>query len=169
MRVRCDFRTLGRVAWCAAGLVTFSAFCLTSRPADSAEPARARSLHADISSDEEVKVKPSNGIGTADITVDLATLKMNYAVSFNNLTSEPTGITLNGPIVRGMNGAALVDLAPNGITNPLKGTAQITELDLQALLNREVYVNIATRKYKEGEVRGWFERRPDQPMNPKRP
>jgi hypothetical protein len=136
---------------------------------NSAEPPRTRSFHADISSDEEVKVKPSNGIGTADITVDLATLKMKYTVSFKSLTSEPIGITLNGPIVRGMNAAAMVNLAPNGISNPLKGTAQITELDLQALLNREVYLNIATRKYKEGEVRGWFERRPDQPMNPERP
>jgi hypothetical protein len=164
MWVRWDFRTLGPMAWCAVGLMTLSVSCLTPWPADSSEQPRTRSFHADISSEEEVKVKPSNGIGTADLTVDLATLKMNYKVSFKNLTSAPTQIALHGSIVRGMNAPVIIDLTPSGIKNPLEGTASITEVQLEYLLNREVYISIVTRKYKEGEIRGWFERRPDQQM-----
>ena len=166
MRVGLDKLPLGRVAWCAAGLMTLSAWCLMPMLADSSEPPRTRSFHADISSEEEAKVKPSNGIGTADLTVDLATLKMNYKVAFKNLTSEPTHIALHGAIVRGIDAPVILDLAPNGIKNPLEGIASMTEVQLQYLLNREVYISIETRKYQEGEIRGWFERRPDQPMNP---
>jgi len=132
--------------------------------AATAPPTGTRTFHAEISSEEEVKVKPSSGVATADITVDLATLKIAYRVTFRNLTSESTHIALHGPVVRGRDAPAFLDLAPNGIRNPLEGTASITEIQLQDLLNREVYISIATRKFPEGEIRAWFERRPDQPM-----
>jgi hypothetical protein len=162
-----DLLTLKRLG--VASLMMFAVFSSTSLRADSVAPLGTRSFHADISSEEEVKVKPSNGIGTADITVDLATLKMNFRVAFKDLTSEPTHIALHGAGVRGVDAPVLVDLAPKGIKNPLEGTTTITDVQLQYLLNREVYISIETRKYNEGEIRGWFERRPDQPMSSRRP
>jgi CHRD domain len=165
MRVRWSFRILELVPWRAVGFLMLGVLCITPQSALTADQPRTRTFHADISSEEEVEVKPSNGIGAADLTVDLATLKMNYRVSFKNLTSEPTQIALHGAIVRGMDAPVIVNLAPNGIKNPLQGTASITELQLEYLLNREVYISIATSKYKGGEIRGWFERRRDQPMN----
>jgi hypothetical protein len=148
--------------------MTLGVFCPTSLLADSSAQPVTRSFHADISSEEEVKVKPSNGVGFADVTVDLATLKMNFKVTFKDLTSEPTHIALHGASVRGVDAPVLLELAPNAIKNPLEGTASITDVQLQNLLNREVYISIETRKYPEGEIRGWFERRPDQPLNPPR-
>ena len=138
-------------------------FCIAG-PGDAFAQPRTRSFHADISSEEEAKVKPSNGTGTADITVDLATLKLAYKVTFSGLTSDAIGISLHGPIVRGVDGPIFLDLVPNGIRNPLEGVASLSEAEIQYLLLREVYVNIRTRKYEEGEIRGYFERRPDQPM-----
>ncbi len=164
-----NFRTLGRLARWVVGI---TALCVVSPSfvlADLSVPPATRSFHADISSEEEVKVKPSSGTGAADVTVDLATLKMNFRVSFKGLTSEPTHIALHGASVRGVDAPVLLELAPNGIKNPLEGTASITDVQLQNLLNREVYISIETRKYPEGEIRGWFERRPDQPfISPRR-
>jgi hypothetical protein len=155
---------VGPTALLLARFLMLVVFWPTLALAETVEISGTRSFHADISSEEEIKVKPSRGIGTADITVDLATLKIAYRVTFKSLTSEPTHIGLHGAVVRGRDAPAFLDLAPNGIKNPLEGTATITEIQLQNLLNREVYVSIETRKYPEGEIRGWFERRPNQPM-----
>jgi hypothetical protein len=140
-----------------------------SGPAFAAEPAavpRTRSFHADLSSEEEAKVKPTRATGTADVTVDLATMQMNYRVTFKDLTSEPTRIDLHGPTVLGVDGPPFLDLAAKGIKSPVEGTITITEAQLQYLLLREVYVSIATKTYAAGEIRAWFERRPDQPFVP---
>ena len=89
---------------------------------------------------------------------------MNYRIVFKDLTSEPTKIDLHGPTVMGVDGPPFLDLATKNIKSPLEGTIAITEAQVQYLLLREVYVNIATKKYGEGEIRAWFERRPDRPF-----
>ena len=162
--MKLDVINFKQLTWSLATIVALSICAPTLPRAEALANLGTRSFHADISSAEEVKVKPSDGFGTADITVDLATLKISYKVSFKGLTSEPTGIALHGAVVRGRDAPVFLDLAPKGIKNPLEGTASITEIQLQSLLNREVYISIETRRYQEGEIRGWFERRPDQPF-----
>ena len=134
--------------------------------ADSAPAPRTRTFHADLSSAEEVKVKPTKATATADITVDLATFRMNYKVTFKDLTSEPIRIGFHGPTVLGVDGPPFLDLATKNIKSPLEGTTTLSEAQLQYLLLREVYITIETQKYGTGvgEIRGWFERRPDQPF-----
>ncbi len=126
--------------------------------------AKTRSFHADLSPDEEPKVTPSSGYGTLDITVDLSNLSMVYRVVINGMTSEVTGIHLHGPCGRGDIAPAILDLAPLGIRNPLQRSLVLTEGQLQYMLNGELYINVQTRKYKDGEIRGQLQRRPDQPV-----
>lgn len=126
--------------------------------------AKTRSFHADLSPDEEPKVTPSGGSGALDITVDLSNLSMVYRVVLNGLKSEVTGIHLHGPCGRGDIAPAILDLAPLGIRNPLQQSGTLTEGQLQYMLNGELYINVQTRKYKDGEIRGQLQRRPDQPV-----
>lgn len=135
----------------------------------SANEARAqtktRSFHADLTSDEQPKVTISPGTGTLDVNVDVATLRMTYRVASQNLTSRVTGIHLHGPCWKGDLAPAILDLAPRGIATPLQGSLTVTEGQLQYMLNGELYLNITTAKYPEGEIRGQFQRRPDRPMD----
>ena len=59
-----------------------------------------------------------------------------------------------GPAQPGANGAKFLDLAPKGANSPLKGSAKLTEAQVQYLLYGWVYLNITTAKYPLGEIRG---------------
>ena len=135
----------------------------------SARSARAqnktRSFHVDLTSDEQPKVTVSPGSGRLDVNVDTETLKMNYRVVFQNLTSRVTGIHLHGPCWKGDLAPAILDLAPRGMATPLQGSMILTEGQLQYMLNGEIYLNIKTQRCPEGEIRGQFQRRPDRSMD----
>ena len=166
MQVICKARRLAMVGW--LGLVAVASMSAAAFAAEIDAGARTRSFHDDLSSDQESKVKPTRATATADMTVNLETLQMNYRVTFKDLTTEPTRIGLHGPTVMGVDGPPVLDLATKNIASPIEGTIQITEAQLQYLLLREVYVSITTKKYGEGEIRGWFERRQDRPFVPPR-
>ena len=159
-------RRLAVVGW--LGLVAAVSMPAVAFAAEVESLALTRTFRADLSSDQEVKVKPTRATGTVDLTVNVETLQMNYRITFKDLTSEPTKIDLHGPTVMGVDGPPFLDLATKNIASPIEGTIKITEAQLQYLLLREVYVSIATKKYGEGEIRGWFERRPDKPFGPPR-
>ena len=126
---------------------------------------KTRSFHADLTADEQPKVTISSGTGSLDVNVDVATLQMTYRVTFQTLTSKVTGIRIHGPCWKGDLAPAILDLTPHGIATPLQGVLTVTEGQLQYMLNGELYLNITTAKYPEGEIRGQFQRRPDRPMD----
>ena len=126
-----------------------------------------RSFHADLTVDEETALVSTKATGTADFTVDLSNMRVFYRVTFKDLTSNVTGIHLHGPVPMGNNAPAFFDLAPNrvsGTASHFEGSGTLTESQFQYMLIHEAYINIQTRKFPEGEVRGQLERVPDQPL-----
>lgn len=121
-----------------------------------AQAFKTRTFHADLSAEEQTKFTESPAKGVADLTVDLSTLEVHWTVVFRDLTSEVTAITLNGPAQPGANGVVMLDIGKDDKSSPAEGTAKLNEAQVQFLLNRWAYVNIATRNFPKGEIRGQF-------------
>jgi hypothetical protein len=114
----------------------------------------SREFHTDLSAWNQTRLTESDANGSADLILDLPTLTLTWEVHFNGLGSNPIAASLHGPAQPGANGLPFIDLAPDGIASPLKGSTVITEAEVQYLLAGWTYVNITTERWPYGEIRG---------------
>ena len=109
-----------------------------------------------LSGSQEVPPVATPGSGTGNLTVDLATGLISGSVTFSGLTSGATaGHIHNG--LAGVNGPVIIPLE-GGIggtagTMTLAPTA-LTPVQLTALRNNQLYINIHTLVNPGGEIRG---------------
>jgi hypothetical protein len=119
-----------------------------------------RFFHADLSAEGETAVVQSNARGTAEMVLDLSDLKLTWKIVYRNLNSEPLRVGLHGPAQAGSNGVVQVNLAPRNLSSPVAGSAILNEALVQYMLSGWTYVDIPTRKYPRGEIRGRLAVRP---------
>jgi hypothetical protein len=108
-----------------------------------------------LSADEESAVTESPGVGRVDFVLDRRTLKLSWKVSFRKLTSAALGMHVHGPQTPGGEAGILFELAPAGALRD--GFAGFKVLDdglLGYLVQDRLYVNLHTRRYPAGELRG---------------
>ncbi len=117
-------------------------------------------FYADLSADEQSAYTESPGVGRVDFVLERATLRLSWTLTYSKLTSAATGVGIHGPQTPGGNAGLLIDMAPKGMSSPLKGAAVITDGQLEYLLTGRTYVNLRTAKYKAGELRGQIMRLP---------
>jgi hypothetical protein len=120
----------------------------------SAAAANMRVFHADMTADNETKFTESPATGQADFTLDLDAKQIKWVVSFSGLKSEPVSVSIYGPAQPGANGQMMFSLAPKGLKSPLTGTSPVTEAQIQYLLYGWTYVNVITKDFDRGEIRG---------------
>ena len=121
-------------------------------------------FYADLSADEESAFTESPGTGLFECSLDRATLKLTWKVTYSKTTSPVTSAGIHGPQVPGSEAAVLIDLGKKGLGSPIEGSAILSEGDLEYLLTGRMYVNLLTVKYPAGELRGQLKR-----QRPKRP
>lgn len=123
-------------------------------------PIRFRAL---LSADEQTITTESPGVGCALFVLDRPTLRIEWTVTYKDMTSAATAAHVHGPQGVGSNAGVLWDLAPDGMGSPLSGSIVLNDGQLEYLLTDRVYVNIHSRRYPEGELRGQIRRlRPEQ-------
>jgi hypothetical protein len=123
-------------------------------------PIRFRAL---LSADEQTITTESPGVGCALFVLDRPTLRIEWTVIYKELTSAATAANVHGPQGVGSNAGVLWNLAPDGMKSPLTGSIVLNDGQLEYLLTDRVYVNILSRGYPEGELRGQIRRlRPEQ-------
>lgn len=125
-------------------------------------------LYADLTIDDQPAVINSKGSAHAEFRLNRETMEFSWEITFKDLTSPVTGVHTHYQ-KPGVRGGIVHDLAPKGITNPLKGSVIMSEGDLLYLGERHLYVDIHTQKYPDGELRGNIERRRDPTMPPPKP
>jgi hypothetical protein len=113
-----------------------------------------KSLHATLSSSQEVPPTKSNGTGNADFTLDPATKQLSWKIAYSGLTGDATAAHIHGAAAPGANAGVVLNLAPSGIKNPIEGSATLTDQQVADLLAGKDYVNIHTAQHKGGEIRG---------------
>jgi hypothetical protein len=130
------------------GLSAFALISLLAHPA----PAFAEMLKmkADLKASEEVPPTESSGAGTADVTLDTDANKVNWTVTYENLTGDPAAAHFHGPAKVGANAGVLIDIT----ANLKEGSADVTADQAKMISEGNTYINIHTQKYPDGEIRG---------------
>ncbi len=109
---------------------------------------------AELSADEQSAVTLSGGVGRADFTLDRRTLQLTWRVRYSGLTTAPTGLHIHGPQTPGAEAGVLIDLAPRGVRDGVAGSVVLDDGLVGYLVQDRMYVNLTTRRYPAGELRG---------------
>ena len=115
---------------------------------------------ADLSADEQAATTVSKGRGRAEFLLDRVSTRLSWRVTTTALDSTVLGVAIHGPQRMGTNAGVQIDLAPQGARAVLTGSAVLTEAQLDYLLAGRMYVNVRTRRYPVGELRGQIQRQP---------
>lgn len=126
--------------------------------ATAATASKKRYFKAEISWANNTYYTPSNASGHAEFELDVTTHKLRWVLTFKDLSSPPTKVTLHAPAQPGATGAAIMDLAPQGLKSPATGEGQLTDAQVEYLLTGWSYALVTTRKYPQGEARGQLDR-----------
>ncbi|MHB8354155.1 MAG: CHRD domain-containing protein, partial [Burkholderiales bacterium] len=106
-----------------------------------AHPAWAESLHfmAPLSTAAEVPVKSGPGNGIVDATLDTATSRLSYTITYAGLSGPATAAHFHGPA--SATETAGVAIKINGpLASPIRGEATLTHEQAEALMKGQWYV-----------------------------
>jgi hypothetical protein len=119
-----------------------------------ASPSYAETVQfkADLKGSAEVPPNPTTGSGTITATYDTSTKQLAWDGSYSGLTGPATAAHFHGPAESGKNAGVAVPITP--ATNPLHGSATLTDAQASDLMAGSWYVNIHTEANKGGELRG---------------
>jgi hypothetical protein len=110
-------------------------------------------MKATLNGKSEVPPNDSKGTGTADITYDTASKKLDWKLTYSGLTGPATAAHFHGPADPGKNAGVAVPI-PNAGSSPTEGSATLTDAQAADLMAGKYYVNIHTKDHPGGEIRG---------------
>jgi hypothetical protein len=118
-------------------------------------PATAAVVHFTAKLDGAAETPPnsSKGTGAAKVSLDTATRKLSWSVTYAGLSGPPTAAHFHGPAPAGKAAPVVVPLTPP-LASPIKGSATLTESQIGDLRGGLWYINIHTAKIPDGEIRG---------------
>ena len=129
--------------------VCLAAFSLFPGAARAAEP--PVEFHAALDGTHEVPPVQTEGKGRLGATLDRSTKVLTYTVTYQGLTGPATAAHFHGPADPGSNAGIVLPLQA---TSPIKGTATLTDQQMNDLLANKWYVNVHTQAHPDGEIRG---------------
>ncbi len=129
-------------------------------------PARAADddilFKAVLSADDESTPTESPGTGIAEVRLERATLKITWKITYQGLTSPLTAAGLYGPENAGANAGEVVDLIAGSrskrLSSPIEGSTILSDGVFGYLITGRVYVNLHSRRWPDGELRGQLRR-----------
>ncbi len=112
-----------------------------------------------LSPAQETALVTSDANGSAEVTYNKTTKVLDYTVTFNNLSGNPTMGHIHGSAARGANAPVLFPFTgiPSATSGVVIGSATLTMAQEQDLLNGLFYFNFHTAAYPAGELRGQIE------------
>jgi hypothetical protein len=145
-----DMRTFS-IAPLAAGLAISIALFAAS-PA----VAEMMKMSATLDAAQEVPPNDSAGKGTATVSFDSDSKKLDWTIEYSGLTGEATAAHFHGPAAKGENAGVAVPIedAKSGAS----GTATLTDAQAADLVAGRLYINIHTAAHPDGEIRGQVEK-----------
>jgi hypothetical protein len=119
----------------------------------SAASAAMIDYRATMTGKQEVPPTTSTGSGDVLATLDTATKKLSYTMTYMGLTGPATAAHFHGPAAAGANAGVAV---PIGMppANPATGTVTLTDAQIKDLEAGKWYANVHTAANKGGEIRG---------------
>jgi hypothetical protein len=155
---------------CSIGMILLATSLALSTATFSGPPVLAASddIHfgAELTPDEETMVVSSAGAGHADVWLERANLKITWRVTFKGLAKPPISVGMYGPATAGANAGLQLDLGAQGLASPVGGSTILSDGQFQYLITSKMFVNVLTRSFPKGELRGQLERTRETPKAP---
>jgi hypothetical protein len=123
-----------------------------------ASPATAEmmKLSATLEAAQEVPPNDSAGKGTAEVTFDSESKKLDWTIEYSGLTGEATAAHFHGPAAKGENAGVAVPIEDP--KSGASGTATLTDAQAADLVAGRLYINVHTAAHPDGEIRGQVEK-----------
>lgn len=112
---------------------------------------------------QQVPAVVSSGTGTLAFTYNKSTRTLTYNATWSGLTDSVNNMSINGPAVRGQSGGILQSFTLSTVQRRKQGTfSGNVYIDEQVfkeadLLAGKYYLNIRSKAFPNGEIRGQFE------------
>ena len=114
--------------------------------------AQTTAFTAELRGSSEVPATESNAKGKAELTYEGSTKTLRWTINYWGLTGSATAAHFHGPASEGVNGGIMITISP--LPSPMKGAAILTEDQSKALQSGNMYIDVHTAKYPDGEIRG---------------
>ncbi len=128
----------------------FVAGCLSAASAADVE------YRATMTGKSEVPPNTSSGSGDVVATLDPATKKLNYTMTYRGLSGPATAAHFHGPAAAGANAGVAVPIG-NNPASPTTGSVTLTDAQVKDLEAGKWYANVHTAANPGGEIRGQME------------
>lgn len=115
--------------------------------------AATKVFKATMNGASEVPPTTSTATGSATATLNTATRKLTWDVTYSGLSGPAMGAHIHGPAVAGQNAPIVVPFT-GSLKSPIKGSKVLTPAEVADLDAGKYYVNIHTPANKGGEIRG---------------
>lgn len=113
-------------------------------------------VSGDASGSQENPAVTTSGTATLSGTYNASSNKLDYTINWTGISGTATMIHFHAPASVGVNASVITDLtiSTNGISGQSKGSVTLSETEESYLLSGQVYYNIHTLQYPDGEIRG---------------
>ncbi len=115
--------------------------------------AATRTFKATLNGASEVPPTTSAGTGTAMATLNTATRRLSWDVTYSGLSGPAKAAHIHGPAAPGKNAPVVVPFTGT-LASPIKGSKVLTAAQVSSLEAGDDYVNIHTAQHPAGEIRG---------------
>ena len=129
-------------------LVMLATAAIFSTAFASAVLAEKTAFTADLKGAAQVPPIDSAGTGKADD----ASKMLTWTITYSGLSGAVTAAHFHGPAKEGENAGPVITIKQ--LDSPMKGSATLTADQFKALTGGEMYVNVHTAEYPDGEIRG---------------
>ncbi|HTQ32736.1 MAG TPA: CHRD domain-containing protein [Stellaceae bacterium] len=113
--------------------------------------AATQTFHGTLSNAAEVPPTTGHGAGTATVTLDTATKKVTYNVTYSGLSGPAAAAHIHCGAAAGANAGVAVPFA--NAASPITGSGTMTDAQIADLEAGKCYVNVHTAANKGGEIR----------------
>ncbi|BCP52682.1 CHRD domain-containing protein [Kaistia sp. 32K] len=131
------------------------AFALAATSLLLAFPASAKTVayKADLTGKQETPPNTSKGQGTLKADYDSANKTLKWTVTFTDLTGPVTAAHFHGPAAAGAKAPPVIPIKGK-MASPITGSATLTAKQASELEAGQLYFNLHTAKFPDGEIRG---------------
>jgi hypothetical protein len=119
----------------------------------SAASAATIDFRGTMSGKSEVPPNASTGTGDVVATLDTATKKLTYTLTYIGLSGPATAAHFHGPADAGANAGVAVPIGTNP-PSPITNTVTLTDAQISDLEAGKWYANVHTAANPGGEIRG---------------
>jgi hypothetical protein len=115
--------------------------------------AEVKHFTAQLDGMSETPPNDSKGVGSAAVDLDTETKALTWTVTYSGLSGPATMAHFHGPAPVGKAAGVTVPLMGD-VSSPAKGSATLTDAQIDQLESGMWYVNVHTAAHPGGEIRG---------------